>query len=95
MIEFRGLTNELAQVKFIRMKIKLQNRQNATLGEHLMLEFELEKHPRHWCQVYKRVRRDPELPKLLVRDWRIQVTQMDEPHSVDYIVVRRAPVKLS
>lgn len=42
-------------------------------GIYNKLDFELRRYPMHWCRVFKRIRLDPDIPKLKVKDWVIVV----------------------
>ena len=70
---------KIKQVKLIRMKFNIEKldiirkRKWDIPGMNLVLEFELVHYPGHWCRVYKRYRRDLEIPKLIVKDWVIFV----------------------
>lgn len=65
------------------------------LGCDKKLEFMLSRHPGHLCKVYKRIRYlDPKTKKTKVHDWKIKVVQLKEPHSEDYLVLKRLPCRL-
>ena len=65
------------------------------LGCDKKLEFMLNRHSDHLCKVYKRIRfLDPETRKTKVHDWKIKVVQLKEPHSEDYLVLKRLPCRL-
>ena len=76
-----GLNEEggIDKIKLIRMKFNIEKldiirkRKWDIPGMNLVLEFELIRNPGHWCRVYKRYRRDLEIPKLIVKDWVIFV----------------------
>lgn len=46
------------------------------------------------CRVYKRVRYENESRQRRVHDWKIKITQLEEPKSWDYLVVRRLPCEV-
>jgi hypothetical protein len=99
-LEFQGQSFNLHKVKFLRIKMdfnRIVDDEKLSVGEHLFLEFELWNYPRHWCRVYKRVRRSDDRSSSyhIVKDWYLQVIQMTEPHSSDKVVFRRLPLPLS
>ena len=70
----------LIKIKLMRIKFKYEKEilppgpfPPRTPGRHLVMEFELHRYPMHWCRVFKRIRVDPDIPKLLVKDWEIIV----------------------
>jgi hypothetical protein len=60
-------------------KADVPQKRKYKLGLNELLHFELRNYPEHWCIVYKRLRLDDEIPKLVVKDFIINVYQRCEP----------------
>jgi hypothetical protein len=65
------------------------------IGCNLKAQFALLNYPNHICKIYKRIRWLNESCKVKVKDWKVEVTQLNGAESSDYLVVRRLPCPIN
>jgi hypothetical protein len=68
---------------------------SASAGCSQKLEFGLSSYPNHICTVFKRIRYQSSQSKVKIKDWKIEVKQLNGARSSDYLVVRRLPCPLN